>query len=295
MKAPQASLWNLFQGMALQQGYADIGGIRTRYVRAGYGEPLLMLHGNGGHLEANLRAMAMLADAFEVFAIDMLSHGYTDAPSDEVTPQAYVDHVRGFLDVMNIDKAHIAGVSLGARIALWVALACPDRVLRVVANTGLPLAPATEEDAAEMRAAQQRSLKVTEDLTYENMLMRLRGVIGDDANIPDELIECRYRIYQQPGLAQIINRLHYQNYETMLTSNNAPPWFGFEVLGKIKAPVLVLWSDNNPGHSIDTAKAAVEALPDARLAIIPATKHWPQWENAEGFVAEVRPFLKGQA
>jgi len=285
------SLWNLFQGRELQQGYVQADGLRTRYVRAGKGPALLMLHGNGGHLEANMRAMAQLMSEFTVYAIDMVAHGYTDAPSGRVGPQTYVDHVRGFLDAMDITRAHIAGVSLGARVALWTALVHPERAMTVIANTGLPLAPADEASAAEMRAAQQRSLKVTEALTQENMLARLRGVIGDDRNIPDELVECRMRIYAQPGRADIIKALHFQNYEDMLTSANRPPWFGPEVLKAIGIPVLVVWTEQNPGHDVDLARAAAETFPNGRLVVIPDAKHWPQWENADAFVNAVRNFL----
>lgn len=287
----QPSLWTLLQGVAFQQGYLDAGGIRTRFVKAGEGPALLMLHGNGGHLEANLRAMAVLAADFTVLAIDMVAHGYTDAPAEPVTPEVYVRHVRDVLDAAGIRKAHIAGVSLGARIALWTALVHPDRVMKVIANTGLPLAPADGKAVAEMREAQQRSLKVTETLTRENMLARLRGVIGSDANIPDELIDSRLAIYAQPGRAEIIRKLHYQNYEDMLTSGNQPPWFGFDVLRKIETPVLVVWTHDNPGHGIDTARAAVAALPQAELAVIDNAKHWPQWENAADFVQVARRFL----
>jgi len=287
----QPSLWNLLQGQEFRQGYVAAGPIRTRYVVTGQGPALLMLHGNGGHLEANLRAMAQLAADFTVYAIDMVAHGYTDAPAEQVTPEVYVRHVRDFLDAVKVEKAHIAGVSLGARVALWSALALPERVMKVIANTGLPLAPADDKSILEMREAQQRSVKVTEQLTRENMLARLRGVIGSDDNIPDELIESRLRVYAQPGRADIIRKLHYQNYEDMLTSRNQPPWFGFDVLRKIAAPVLVVWTEDNPGHGLDIAREAVAAFPHAELAVIRNAKHWPQWENAEDFVHVARRFL----
>jgi len=289
------SIWNLFQGAELRQGYVVAGGLRTRYVQAGQGPALLMLHGNGGHLEANLRAMARLMGDFTVYAIDMVAHGYTEAPPGRVGPQTYVDHVRAFLDVMGVERAHVAGVSLGARVALWTALVHPERVMKVIANTGLPLAPADETAAAEMRAAQQRSLAVTETLTRDNMLARLRGVIGDDRNIPDELIECRMRIYAQPGRAEIIKHLHFQNYEDMLTSANRPPWFGPGVLKAITAPVLVVWTEQNPGHDLDLARTAAALFPDGRLVVIPGAKHWPQWENPDAFVNAARDFLVAPA
>ncbi len=290
----QPSLWTLLQGLEFHQGYLQAGAIRTRYVMAGQGPALVMLHGNGGHLEANLRAMAQLASDFTCFAIDMVAHGYSDAPSEPVTPEVYARHVRDFLDAANIDKAHIAGVSLGARVALWTALVFPERVMSVIANTGLPLAPADDKALSEMREAQQRSLKVTEQLTRENMLARLRGVIGSDDNIPAELIDSRLRVYAQPGRADVIRKLHYQNYEDMLTSGNRPPWFGFDALRKITAPVLVVWTEQNPGHGLDIAQEAVAALPHGSLAVVANAKHWPQWENPDEYVSFARGFLLGE-
>ena len=58
--------------------FADIGGVRTRYLYAGDGPPLLLLHGVGMSADGFLRIIDPLASRFSVFAPDLLAHGFTD-------------------------------------------------------------------------------------------------------------------------------------------------------------------------------------------------------------------------
>lgn len=92
------SIWADLQGVAFDQGYVDVDGIRTRYLHAGQkGSPaLVFLHGTGGHAEAYVRNLDAHAKHFDVYAVDMLGHGYTDKPDYDYEVPLYVKHVAGF-------------------------------------------------------------------------------------------------------------------------------------------------------------------------------------------------------
>src|SRR5688500_15497888 len=102
---------------------ADVYRLRGRYVtrviEAGAGEPLLLLHGTGGHAENYARNIAPLARHFRVLAIDFLWHGRSQTSGfvAEILPPL-VDQVRDVLDTLRIERAHIEGQSLGG----WVAM-----------------------------------------------------------------------------------------------------------------------------------------------------------------------------
>ena len=90
---------------------------------------MILLHGTGGHAEAYLKNIEAHAKYFHVYAIDMVGHGYTDAPDISHDMQCYVDFMKDFLDVIGAHKAHISGESLGAALIL-------DSKLVILENSG---------------------------------------------------------------------------------------------------------------------------------------------------------------
>ena len=89
------SVWTDLQGVDFEQRYVDAAGIRTRYLRAGQkGKPaLIFIHGTGGHAEAYVRNLEAHAEHFDVYAIDLVGHGYSAKPDHDYTLPLYVDHV----------------------------------------------------------------------------------------------------------------------------------------------------------------------------------------------------------
>lgn len=101
--------------------------------RTGAGEPLVLLHGLGESHVGWRPVLDRLAARYEVVAVDLPGFGQSPALPAGVAPSA--DHlaaaVTGTLDRLGIDRFHVAGYSMGARIALQ--LAGSDRVRSVVA------------------------------------------------------------------------------------------------------------------------------------------------------------------
>ena len=110
------SIWNYLQGVEFKQSYYDVNGVSIRAIEAGQGPVLILLHGTGGHAEAYLKNIEAHARHFHVYAIDMVGHGYSDAPDISYDMQCYVDFMRDFLDAIGADKASISGESLGATV-----------------------------------------------------------------------------------------------------------------------------------------------------------------------------------
>lgn len=126
------TIWTDLAGTAFEVSYAPVNGARTRVLRAGSGEPVVMLHGTSGHLEAFVRNVPAFAEHFEVHALDMLGHGYTDNPGGDLRIPRYVQHVLDYLDSRGIEKAHFVGESLGGWVAGRLAADRPERVGRLV-------------------------------------------------------------------------------------------------------------------------------------------------------------------
>src|SRR5262249_20415407 len=111
----------------------DLG--RTRFIEAGVGEPILMLHGMGVSNSANSfdPIIPELARNHRVLALDQLGFGkgireVVEGPTFELI----LEHVRQFLDALQIDAAHVVGHSMGGWMAARLAYQSPDRVRKLV-------------------------------------------------------------------------------------------------------------------------------------------------------------------
>ena len=289
----QSSIWNELQGVDLKQTWHDASGIRTRVIEAGAGYPLFLLHGTGGHAEAYSRNIAAHAEHFRVIAYDMVGHGYTDAPDIEYDEQAYVDHLRSLMNAMDILSAHLSGESLGGSVAAWFALQHPERVGKLVLNTGLPLSPNTQQGIDQMKDFLARSRKATGIPTRETLAMRMKWLFLDEASLTEELLETRFRIYSQPGRAAAIRKLTERAIGGLIDPANQKTWYRPDQLRELKCPTLLLWTNHNPGQPVELARQAAADIPDARVVVLDNSSHWPQWEEPGAFNKAQMEFLLG--
>jgi pimeloyl-ACP methyl ester carboxylesterase len=125
----------------------DSNGVKIRYVTAGKGEPVVLIHGWmadsgmwGKDSSGNTRLNTKGADGFQLIALDCRGHGKSDKPHDpkEYGPEMAADVVR-LLDHLKIEKAHLVGYSSGAFVAGKVAATHPDRVRSVVYGGQAPV------------------------------------------------------------------------------------------------------------------------------------------------------------
>ena len=135
----------------METKYVDVKGIWTRYLEAGAGEPLLLLH--GGHFGTSFNSndwdlnIDNLAKIFHVFAIDKIGCGFTDNPKndEEYVIGTMVQHAYDFLKTMKIDSAHLVGHSRGGYGVCRLALEYPEvaKTLVIVDSSTLMTAPNT--------------------------------------------------------------------------------------------------------------------------------------------------------
>src|SRR4051794_22176204 len=98
--------------------WVKVGAIRTRYVEAGDGEPVVLVHGGGPGAAGEFgwpNTIPALAERFRVIALDVLGFGLTDKPADlAYSHQDQVDHLAGFIDTLCLAPVKLVGNSMGA-------------------------------------------------------------------------------------------------------------------------------------------------------------------------------------
>ncbi|HEY7060073.1 MAG TPA: alpha/beta hydrolase [Chloroflexota bacterium] len=275
--------------------YYEAGGLRTRAIEAGSGDALILLHGSGGHAEAYTRNVLPLAERFRVLSVDMIGHGFTDKPEGDYQAPDYARHIVGLMDAAGIERAHIAGESLGGWVAAWTALLHPDRVNKIISITGAGLEVETDQASKEYYERgsgelRRLSRQFVENPTKENLRARLGWLFHDpQRDITDELVELRWAIYKLPGAEQAVARTGKPGTGPSNPEYKLTP----ERLREIKAPFLFLWTEFNPSMPGTTARRAHEQMPGSQWVELKDCAHWPQWEDPQAFNQAVTRFLAG--
>ena len=110
-----------------------VDGLRWEVRQRGTGRPLLLLHGFTGRGTAWGSHTTRLAHAFRVITVDLPGHGRTArADPERLTVERTADDLAAILDRTGAVPADLLGYSLGARIALRLAIAHPSVVGRLV-------------------------------------------------------------------------------------------------------------------------------------------------------------------
>ena len=267
------TIWTDLAGIDFALRTVDAGGIPTRALVAGSGEDVVFLHGTSGHLEAFSRNFVPHVKAgFRCHAIDALGHGYTGKPDYPYELPRYVEHLAHYLDAMGIEKAHVAGESLGGWTAAKAALAHPDRVhsLQLIAAGGTKANPAIMQ-----RIRESTAKAVAEDdvgLTRARLHLLMHN---PERDVSEELVEIRHAIYHQDDFVRNIhNLLCLQEMEVRQRNLLRPA-----ELARIQAPTLVVWGRENPFGDVPEAQKMHEGIAGSRLELFDECGHWPQHER----------------
>ncbi|GAB7007505.1 alpha/beta fold hydrolase [Nocardioides sp. AN3] len=283
------TVWHELLDLGFGQKFYDVDGVRTRVIEAGEGSPMIWLHGGGGHAETYVRNLGAHAPYRRNYALDMLGQGFTDTPEDcDYFTSDVIEHVVKFMDVAGIDKADFSGESFGGRVASWVAIKHPERVHKLILNTGggLPATdPKHQSDVTDLMARTKASLERTD---FDSVRSRMEWLVYDPASMPDELVRIRQAIYERPGIKSSLTKLFSRLFDPEDAANY---WLTPERVATINAPTQVVWTDHNPIHSWEDARAGFSYIPDVRFHLIENAAHWPHFEQPDEYNEVTLKFL----
>ena len=255
-------------------GYAPVNGLNLYYERYGPREsaarPLVLLH--GGVLTIDLAfgtLIAPLARRHPLIAVELQGHGRTADPGRPMSVPALADDVAGLLDHLGVEQADFFGVSLGAFVALDLAITRPERVGRAVLgsipyrldgylpevhpHTFRPDSDRmpTAADAEEWRAEYERI--APDPAAFGDMLSRTSAVVA------------------------------------------ALPGWSAEQLAAVRCPTLLLIGDHD-FVAVAHAAEMLDLIPGAQLAVLPGTTHVDvgRARRPAEMLAVILPFLAEQ-
>jgi len=127
--------------LEMTEQYADVNGVKLCYEVFGEGYPLFLIHGFGAKKESWIAQIPDLSKHFKVIRLDNRGAGKSDRPDADYTMEVFADDINGLMDHLGIEKANIAGWSLGGMIVQNFVLKYPERVNKIIlinTNYGFP-------------------------------------------------------------------------------------------------------------------------------------------------------------
>jgi len=250
----------------------------VHYERAGSGPPLLLLHGIGSSSRSFCHQLDDLSDAFDVIAWDAPGYGRSEDPPAPFTLEDLADRAVLLLDELEIERAHVLGVSMGGVIAQLVYHRHPSRVRSLLLADTNAGGGALPEPARSERVRQR--LEALERLGARGMAeQRAPRLVRPEA--PPELVA---------ELVEIMAEVRPAGYRaaaialgnTDLTAQ----------LAAIRAPTVVIHGECDGVVPLSTARHVADAIPGSRLVVISEAGHVANQEQPAAFNAAVRRFLR---
>lgn len=269
-----------------------VHGHRRAFVMAGRGPAVLLLHGLGCDHTTWSPTLKRLSRRFTVIAPDLLGHGQSDKPRADYSVGGYANGMRDLLTVLGIDRATVVGHSLGGGVAMQFAYQFPQFTerLMLVAPGGLgrdvhPILRALTLPGAGTALALASSGPV---FTVARVLgMRAHAFrLPASADIPG-------------ALAALASKRDPASRDAFLHVLRAVlDWRGQVITMNDRAylasdmPVCILWGEKDTVIPPRHAEAARQAIPGARIELVPGAGHFPHVEFPDRFVQLLIDFVR---
>jgi Predicted hydrolases or acyltransferases (alpha/beta hydrolase superfamily) len=258
----------------------DAGGVKTNYLQAGEGSPVVLVHGSGPGVTAyaNWRlTIPDLADHFHVLAPDMAGFGHSDKP-DSYGMAVWTNQLIGFLDALGLERVSLVGNSFGGGLAISVAVEHPDRVHRLV-----------------LMGAAGVDFPITEGLDavwgYEPSIENMRRIMDYFAYsrelVSNELAEVRYKASIEPGTHEAFAAMFpapRQRWVQELATDE-------DQIRAIRHETLIVHGRDDRVIPLDNAYRLHTLIEPSELHVFGRCGHWTQIEWAEDFNTMLIRFL----
>jgi 2-succinyl-6-hydroxy-2,4-cyclohexadiene-1-carboxylate synthase len=263
-----------------------VNGLRWEVRTRGSGVPLLLLHGFTGRGSGWGTHATAFARTFRVVVVDLPGHGRTGTPADPALAgvERTADDLAAILRRAGLEPAHVVGYSLGARIALRLAVAHPGSLRRLVLESPSAGLATVAERRVRRAVDEARAVRLERDgiEAFVNEWERMPVFASHAALPPAWSNRLRAeRLRNQPaGLAASLRGAGQGSMEPLQ-----------DRLAEIHAPTLVIAGALDPaGHA--RAETIAGGIPGARLAVVAGAGHTPHLETPSTFRSLALSFLK---
>lgn len=234
--------------------FAEINGAKIYYEEYGKGEPLLLIHGNGGNIESMGNQIDYFKSKYRVIVADSRGQGKSELKTDSLTYVQITKDTEELVKQLKLDSISIIGWSDGGIVGLQMGISGKSKIKKIVAM-GANLRPDSTavnswaiKDVQNMRKMIISKIKEKDTSENWNLMKQISGLLVDQPNIATK------------------------------------------DLSKIKAKVLIIAGDRDVIRNEHTVKI-FENIPKAQLCIMPGETHFAPASSPEVFNALANKFL----
>jgi pimeloyl-ACP methyl ester carboxylesterase len=288
---PAAPLFGQGVGEGVEECWMDFDGARMRYLQAGSGPPLILLHGLMGYSFSWRYALPAVAPYSTAYALDMLGAGFSDRPRIDHSMRATALRVLQFAENLGIDSLDLLGTSRGGAVAMCAAAESLRRgrtrirSLILVAPVN-PYSPHGRYMAAmagtPWGAAVVRS--VVKGMPWLHPYFHGR-MFGDPRKVPAGSLDGYKAPLAIPGL--------YEHALAIATTWGQDLQELEALLPKLASiPTLLVWGSKDPAVYASSIKPLARHFSKVQTVVFPGVGHLPYEECPEEFNRALVSFLK---
>ena len=252
---------------------------RIVYLEGGTGETIVLLHGFGGYKD-QWTAFAKYLKGYHVVIPDISGFGESSqVPTDNYSVESQVGRIDRFVEVLKLDKFHMAGNSMGGAYAAAYGAKHPGKVLTLALldTAGVP-SPSKSEFVLQLE-------------TGNNLLL---------AGNPEDVEKLLALVYAKmppipPAFKKILvaDWIAHTEFNQKIWNDTNPFQFSLApVLPLIQAPVLILWGEQDKMLDVGSVVFLEKNLKNCRTVIMKDTGHCPMIERPEETAKAYISFLK---
>jgi pimeloyl-ACP methyl ester carboxylesterase len=263
----------------------DVDGLTINYDVQGAGEPLLLIP----YLSADHACYAFQLPAytehFSCIAVDLPGTGESDKPPGPYSTETYADQVAAFMGAIGVERAHVAGVSLGAAIGMHLAARHPERVRSLSLHSAWHVSDTYLRTIVEMWRELASSLPTVADAVIDGIFPLC--FTPDAYNERPDFIA---------GLVDFVRSRPPQPLDAFIAQSDAALTHDASaVLGEIAVPTLITVGAHDLVCSPRFAERIKSAIRGSKLVVFDHLSHGGLHQDPETFNRATLQFLRRQA
>jgi pimeloyl-ACP methyl ester carboxylesterase len=263
--------------------FVTVDGLRIHYLDWGAPEkpPLIMLHGIGRVAHTFDHIAPHFVSRYHVMAVDMRGHGDSGwDPKGAYLVEDYVKDIEGLAEQLRLRNIVVWGNSTGGRVAQVFAGLHPDLVAAVISED---VGPERPSQLADNVARQLKQEDATGWASEEELLTQLK------TSYPRTSEEILRSLSHYGTKIRADGRVIWKRDPAI--ANGFVPTELWRFVRQIKPPIIYILGGRSTVVPVATQEELKKALPQAEIATVPGTGHYPSEESPAQFLAIIDKFL----
>ena len=290
VRKPPQTPESLYWSKEIPIRYLVVNGMRLRYIKAGQGPTLVLLHTLRTQLDIFQKVIPHLTSDFTVYAVDYPGHGFSDIPKTDYKPDLFISTIEKFLQELKIENATLAGISIGGSISLLIAAKHNPRIKNIISINPYDYGNGTGIERGNFVAWLIFTLARIPVLGETVMRFRqpfiekiiLEGGVAYPDALPEE--------YLQQVWAAGVRKGHYRSFINLI--RHAHLWeTARKEYAQINVPVLLVYGDKDWSYEDERQRTLTE-VPGAKMEIVNNGGHFLSLDQPDAVISLVKQYAR---